>query len=592
MNPQFQRIMLFAALGLVLVMIWQKWGEFQARYTGELIAATEAPPADDRSVDVPATPTIADTRTNTDTSTNTTAKSTSETPTVAGAAPPTARLIRVTTDLIKAEIDPLGGDLVRVELLQHPVNVDTPNMPFVLMHNEPRDLFVAQNGLIGADAGREYPNHNVEYTVEQWDYQLDHAEQVEVVLHWRAADGVAYEKIFRFTRDHYDIEIDFKVTNQSAQPWRGFIYGQLKQTEIESTGSLGFLGRLPSYNGAAIYTEADKYDKIDYGDIEDENLAVATDSGWVAMLQHYFVTAWLPTGANHYQFYSGFTPDAVAPQYRIGYKTVEPTTIPIGASEVIHSALYAGPKEQIRLDRQSAPGLKLTVDYGFLTPIANPLFWLLQKIHSFTNNWGWAIILLTLLVKLVFYPLSAASFKSMARMKKLQPRMATLKERYADDKQKFQQEMMKLYKAEKVNPAGGCLPVLVQIPVFIALYWVLLESVELRQAHFLGWLTDLSVPDPYYVLPILMGASMIAQHMLNPAPVDPLQKKIMMALPFVFTILFLWFPAGLVLYWVVNNLLTITQQYYVMRKFSAPKSSGGRLVRRSRRGDGGGGGGD
>ncbi|MGI9311418.1 MAG: membrane protein insertase YidC, partial [bacterium] len=477
------------------------------------------------------------------------------------------QLIRVATDLVRAWIDPRGGDLVRLELLRHPVSVDQPQQPFVLLHRDAPRLFVAQGGLIGA--GREYPNHGVEYASARFDYALGDDDRIEVALDWTAPDGVAYQKVFRFARDSYRIEVDYRIDNRSARPWSGFAYGQLKQTRIEQDSSLGILGRLPSYHGAAIYTAEEQYEKIDYDDMLEANLDRATASGWVSMLQHYFVAAWLPHGAAGYQFFSGVGGDVDNRQYRIGYKTTEPVRIAAGESGVVATALFVGPKEQYRLREQNADGLLLTVDYGWLTPIADPLFWLLDKIHGVVHNWGWAIILLTLLVKAIFYPLSAASYKSMAKMRKLQPRLQTLKERYGDDKQRFQQEMMKLYKSEKVNPAGGCLPILVQIPVFIALYWTLLESVELRQADFMLWIKDLSIPDPYFVLPLIMGASMLAQHFLNPAPVDPLQKKIMMAMPIVFTVFFLWFPAGLVLYWVVNNLLSIAQQYYITRKYQA-----------------------
>jgi YidC/Oxa1 family membrane protein insertase len=563
MQSQFQRIMLFAALGLTLVMIWQSWVDFQSSYNGannsqgkiENVSGSTA----NLNEDVPNAPEVA--------AQAGTTQSQSDTPSlVEEATASTGEIIKVNTDLINVEIDTQGGDIVRVELIKHPVSIDTPEIPFVLMHRNLPDLFVAQSGLIGKD--RDYPNHNVKYTSSQTDYTLGDGASIEVVLGWESADGVSYEKVFTFTRDSYRIGIDFRVANNSALPWTGFPYAQLKQTEIEAAGSMGFLGRLPSYNGAAIYTEEEKYEKIDYKEIREEPLNVATPVGWVAMLQHYFVAAWLPEGSDNYQLYSGVNTNAAKPEYRIGYKSTQPVNVPAGQSGVVNTAIYVGPKTQARLDAQDVEGLKLTVDYGWLTPVANPLFWLLQKIYSFTNNWGWAIILLTFLVKLVFYPLSAASYKSMAKMKKLQPRMATLKERFGDDKQKFQQEMMKLYKTEKVNPAGGCLPIMVQIPVFIALYWTLLESVELRQASFMFWLNDLSLPDPYFVLPIIMGVSMLAQHFLNPAPVDPIQKKIMMALPFVFTIFFLWFPAGLVLYWVVNNLLSISQQYYITRKFA------------------------
>jgi len=566
MQSQFQRIMLFAALGLTLVMIWQSWVDFQANYANYNGASSSLENVENVSgsignvnEDVPNAPELPGQASP--------SQSQSDTPSlVEEVVAETGEIIKVNTDLVNVEIDTQGGDIVRVELIKHPVSVDTPEIPFVLMHRNLPDLFVAQSGLIGKD--RDYPNHNVKYTASQTDYTLGDEASIEIVLGWESADGISYEKVFTFTRDSYRVGIDFRVANNSELTWIGFPYAQLKQTEIEAPGSMGFLGRLPSYNGAAIYTEEEKYEKIDYKEIREEPLNVATPTGWVAMLQHYFVAAWLPEGSENYQLYSGVNRNTAKPEYRIGYKSTQPVSVPAGQSGVVNTAIYIGPKNQERLDAQGVEGLKLTVDYGWLTPVANPLFWLLQNIYGFTNNWGWAIILLTCLVKLVFYPLSAASYKSMAKMKKLQPRMATLKERFGDDKQKFQQEMMKLYKTEKVNPAGGCLPIMVQIPVFIALYWTLLESVELRQASFMFWLNDLSLPDPYFVLPIIMGVSMLAQHFLNPAPVDPIQKKIMMALPFVFTIFFLWFPAGLVLYWVVNNLLSISQQYYITRKFA------------------------
>ena len=560
---QFQRIMLWVALGLTLVMIWQSWVEFQNERLGAQQAVvqentTGQTTASNLTEDVPDAPEVTTAPESTDS--NDVSLEVGEVEEVSTG----GKIISIKTDLINAEIDSLGGDLVRVELLKHPVSVDTPDIPFVLMSRDLNDLFVAQNGIIGKD--REYPNHNVQYSASQFEYDLGDDENMDVVLKWTAPDGVEYEKIFHFVRDSYRVEIEFKVNNTTATAWTGFAYGQLKQTERATSGSMGIIGQLPSYNGAAVYTDEDKYDKIDYGDIRDEALNVTTTEGWVAMLQHYFVAAWLPIESDSYQFYTGVS-NHIKPQYRVGYKTTRPVVVQPGQTGSVNTALFVGPKEQSRLEQQGVKDLKLTVDYGWLTIIANPLFWLLEKIYSFTQNWGWAIILLTVLVKGVFYPLSATSYKSMAKMKKLQPRMATLKERYSDDKQKFQQEMMKLYKEEKVNPAGGCLPILIQIPVFIALYWVLLESVELRQANFMGWLDDLSLPDPYFVLPIIMGASMLAQHFLNPAPVDPIQKKIMLALPFVFTIFFLWFPAGLVLYWVVNNLLSIAQQYYITKKF-------------------------
>lgn len=559
----FRRLILFGALGLVLMMIWQSWIQYQlehdpSRGTGQGTESvgergTSDAPAPGRD-DVPDAPEVE-------------SIAAPPAPEVEEDIAPPGRMVNVETDTVRARIDTLGGDLVRVELLKHPVSVETPDDPFVLMHRDRPALYIAQSGLIGT--GREFPNHNVEFTPERDNVTLGGEDSVRVVLNWTAPDDVRYRKIYTFHRNSYHIDVDFEVDNRSQEEWAGFLYGQLKQTEVAQPGSMGFLGRLPSYNGAVIYTAEDKYDKVDYGEIEDGPLNVATAGGWVAMLQHYFVGALLPEGSQGYQFYSGVSRDTAMPQYRIGFKHTEPVRIPAEGRGVLSSSLFVGPKEQTRLQALDVDGIILTVDYGWLTPVAEPLFWLLQKIHNFVGNWGWAIILLTLLVKLIFYPLSAASYKSMAKMKKLQPRLQTLKERYGDDKQKFQQEMMKLYKTEKVNPAGGCLPILVQIPVFIALYWVLLESVELRQASFALWLRDLSLPDPYYVLPVVMGASMLAQQYLNPAPLDPLQKKIMTALPIVFTVFFLWFPAGLVLYWVVNNLLSIAQQYVITRKYQS-----------------------
>jgi YidC/Oxa1 family membrane protein insertase len=560
----FRRIILFGSLGLVLAMIWQSWEQYQVEYGPQGVtqqgAYTEekngpSVTASNVTDDVPDAPQVESVG----------AVSQPETPVIEQESTKAGKLIQIKTDLIKAQIDTQGGDLVRVELLKHPVSVDTPDQPFVLMHRDSSALNVAQSGLIGA--GREYPNHNVEYSTDRFDIDLGDRDSVEAEMLWTGPDGVEYKKIYTFHRDSYRIDVDFKIKNNSTQEWSGFFYGQLKQTEIKQAGSMGFLGRLPSYSGAAIYTEEDKYDKIDYSEINESPLNLSTREGWVAMLQHYFVSAWLPQDASGYQIYSGVSRNTPTPQYRIGFKNTEPVRIAAGQQGEIKGALFVGPKEHQRLTALEVPGIALTVDYGWLTPVADPLFWLLTKIHSLVNNWGWAIILLTLLVKIIFLPLSAASYKSMAKMKKLQPRLQTLKERYGDDKQKFQQEMMKLYKTEKVNPAGGCLPILVQIPVFIALYWTLLESVELRQADFMFWLNDLSLPDPYYVLPIIMGISMLAQQMLNPAPMDPLQKKIMTALPVVFTVFFLWFPAGLVLYWVVNNLLSIAQQYFITKKY-------------------------
>jgi len=552
---QIRKIFLYGALVLILIMIWQSWIEFQHRHTNGF----------DRQLPMESSiQTKGEGKISTSNLIEDVPEALKESDNVAASQVENHQIINISTDLINAQIDTHGGDLIRVELIKHPVSVDTPDQPFILMHRGQYNLFIAQNGLIGND--RIYPNHNVDYNVDKLDYSLGEKSSMDVNLRWIAPDGIVYQKVFTFTRDSYRIGIDFRIDNQSDRQWDGYVYGQLKQTAIEQSNSMGLLGRLPSYHGAAIYTEQEKYEKIDYEDMRKSDVNITTPSGWVAMLQHYFVASWLPLGSDSYQLYSGVSGNANNPQYRIGYKTTQPVSIAPGRAGEIQTALFVGPKEQVRLQKQGAEGLNLTVDYGWLTPVSDPLFWLLNHINNLVKNWGWSIILLTLLVKAVFYPLSATSYKSMAKIKKLQPRLQSLKERYVDDKRKFQQEMLKLYKTENVNPAGGCLPILVQIPVFMALYWVLLESVELRQADFMFWLKDLSLPDPYFVLPLIMGASMLAQHVLNPAPVnDPIQKKIIMVMPIVFTVFFLWFPAGLVLYWVVNNLLSIVQQYYITK---------------------------
>jgi YidC/Oxa1 family membrane protein insertase len=396
---------------------------------------------------------------------------------------------------------------------------------------------------------------------------------VSVDLDWTSTEGVSYRKTFTFHRNSYYIDVTFSVYNQSVSDWLGYQYQQILRTQVvEKSSGLGFFGRLPSYKGGAIFTPEDNYEKIDFEDMSEANLARATPSGWVAMLQHYFVGALLPQADDAgYEFYSNVTQRDSAPRYLIGYKTTRSASVPVGATGTLGTRMYVGPKETQRMMKADAK-LELTVDYGWLTPVSSPLFWIMTYIQRVVSNWGVSIILLTLLIKLVFFPLSAASYKSMARMKKMQPRMKTLKERFGDDKQKFQQAMMEIYKKEKINPLGGCLPIVIQIPVFIALYWVLLESVELRQAPFVLWIKDLSLQDPYYVLPVLMGASMFGQQLLNPAPMDPMQQKIMMALPLVFTVFFLWFPSGLVLYWLVNNVLSITQQWVITRKIQAADS--------------------
>ena len=558
----FRRALLAISLGLVLLLIWQAWLDYERTNDAALMPAQQV-----EQLELPETP-IA--KPQTDSAPVPQAPDSPAAPATPGELPTPAQdtgsLLTVETDLFKIRIDMVGGQILDSRLLKYPVEVEMPDVPFRLLKNSPPDVLIAQSGLVGNDF--EFPTHKTLFTADSNTYTLaESADSIQVPMHWISPDGVDYTKIFTFYRDSYLVDIEMRVNNHSGRHWQGFQYGQFMATE-QQTDRDGFLffQALPSYQGAAIYTPENKYDKIDFKEIRNDKPTFETESGWVAMLQHYFVTAWLPEESAPYRFYTRVLESAgTQPRYQVGYLTLTPTSVANNSTGSLKTRIYIGPKEQDRIN-DPAEGLILTVDYGWLTPVSSPLFWILRKINDFIQNWGWSIIILTLLVKIVFYPLSAASYKSMAKMKKLQPRLKTLKERYGDDKQKLNQEMMQIYKKDKINPLGGCLPILIQIPVFIALYWVLLESVELRQAPFVFWLTDLSRADPFYVLPVLMGASMFAQQFLNPTPLDAMQRNIMMSLPVVFTVFFLWFPSGLVLYWLVNNILSIAQQWYITRK--------------------------
>jgi len=468
----------------------------------------------------------------------------------------------VETDVFKLEIDTSGGDIRRVDLLQYPVAADKPDEPFRLMNEELPNLFVAQSGLLPA---QNAPTHLALYQSEQSSYRLEPGnDSLDIKLHWQNDKGIKVTKIYTFHRGSYVIDVKYLVDNQSAEPWAGQLYGQFQRTQADLGGSRFIY----TYMGGAISSPETLYEKIPFDDIEDSSFnqenRPAWAEGWIAMLQHYFVSAWVPKPEQVHKYYTKMLKDGN--RYVLGFYGPKQVVAP-GTQEIFNIALFVGPKLQNKL-LELAPGLDLTVDYGWLWFIAQPLFWVLEWIHDWTGNWGWSIILLTIMIKLAFFHLSATSYKSMANMRRLQPRMITLKERFGDDKTKLNQAMMELYKKEKINPLGGCLPILVQIPVFIALYWVLLESVELRQADFMWWIKDLSNPDPFFVLPLIMGATMLVQHFLNPAPIDPIQQKMMMMLPIVFTVFFAFFPAGLVLYWVANNVLSITQQWVITKKIA------------------------
>lgn len=469
--------------------------------------------------------------------------------------------VRVDTGVLKVEIDTQGGDIRVLDLPAYPQTTKPDSPPFHLLTDQGSELFIAQSGL--RSTGDEEPNHYASFKAEQTSYQLAAGQDsLEVPLYWTASNGVKVTKLFRFHRDSYEIEVEFLIDNQSSQPWSARAYRQFQHTELVSKGGSAF--GVHTYTGGVIYSPEDKYQKISFKDMRKADLKKEFSNGWAAIIQHYFLAAWIPDAAINASYYSRALNDG---RFVLGFVDGS-TRVEPGAQTRLSARLYAGPKLQKKLEAV-APGLELTVDYGVLTFIAQPLFWLLDKIHSLVNNWGWAIIILTILIKLAFFKLSETSYKSMANMRKLAPRLKALKERFGDDKQRLNQAMMEMYKTEKINPLGGCLPVLVQIPVFISLYWVLLETVELRQAPFMLWLKDLSSADPYFVLPLIMGVTMLIQQKLNPAPMDPIQAKVMMILPVVFTVFFAFFPSGLVLYWVVNNTLSITQQWVITRRVEA-----------------------
>jgi YidC/Oxa1 family membrane protein insertase len=469
------------------------------------------------------------------------------------------QLIQVKTDSLIVSIDTRGGDIVSVSLPRHYAKLDTPEQPFILLDNRNNHTYVAQSGLIGAN-GTDTAQGRPLFSVSQSEFILKDGEQ-ELLVDLNLQQGeTSITKRFTFKRGDYLIGVDYLIDNKSAQPWTAQLYGQIKR-DSQNFVKVSALEMNP-YLGAATTTNEENYKKITFHDIAEKEFQTSKQGGWIAMVQHYFISAWIPdaNSKNDYRLRKIGTNDL----YLLGF-TSQPLTVAPASQGSIKSSFYAGPKDTERLE-QISPFLDLTVDYGWLWWIAKPLFWLMDKIHGFVGNWGLAIIGLTLLVKALFFHLSATSYRSMAKLRKLQPKLVELKDRYGEDRQKFSQEMMKLYKTEKVNPFGGCLPLLIQMPVFIALYWVLMESVELRHAPFFGWIQDLSIKDPYFILPIIYGATMWAMQKLNPQPTDPMQARVMSMLPFVFTFMFLWFPAGLVLYWVTNNVLSITQQYIITRQ--------------------------
>ena len=479
-----------------------------------------------------------------------------------------ANTVTVKTDNYRLHIDPHGAGIVKVELLKYPVSVDTPDQPFVLMDRSEELLYITQGGLLSKE---EAPTHKSEFKTDQDEYQLGNNQKtLDVPFYW-SSGNITVKKIFEFQRDNYQVHVHYEITNNGQSPWAGQSYIQLKRDKPKKKKGFGS-GRY-TFTGAVISSPEKRYKKISFKDIDEEELNEDIVNGWAAMIQHYFVTALVPaekTASYHY-----YTMAQTDGNYAIGMVTPSVSVGP-GETRAIDESMYLGPAVQKDLE-QVADGLELTVDYGKLWFIAKPLFWCLSKLHGLTHNWGWSIILVTVFLKLVFYPLSAAGYRSMAKMKKVQPRLTAIRERYQDDKTRQNQAMMQLYKEEKINPLGGCLPIVIQIPVFLAFYYMLLESVEMRQAGFIFWLHDLSSPDPYYILPVLMGITMFIGQKLNPAPPDPIQAKVMSFLPLIFTVVFAALQSGLVLYYFVNNVLSICQQWLITRQLEQsglkPKST-------------------
>ena len=549
-----KRTVLLVVFSLSLLMLWENWNVYNG---GPSMFAPEQKVA---STPTPTSPATTSEQSVPQASTNTNATVTSnEVPGGAVANPQGERII-LSTDLLRVEINTAGGELTRVELLEHK-DAANPEKNVVLMETGSGRTYIGQSGLIGGD----FPNHRTLYSARPGARTLESGDTLELVLD-AEQNGVKLTKTYVFKRGQYQIDLSHAVANATADAISPSVYVQLVRDGNKLEGDSAFYS---TFNGPAIYTATEKFRKVSFEDIEKaKNPApVRTSDGWIAMVQHYFVTAFLPTANGPHEL---FTRKIDNNLYAVG-SIMSMGSIAPSASASISGKLFAGPQESAALE-QFATDFDLVKDYGWLTIIAKPIFWLMEQIQKVLSNWGWTIIVLTILIKLAFFPLSAASYRSMAKMKLVTPKMTAIRERHKGDPQKMNAAMMELYKTEKINPLGGCLPVVVQIPVFIALYWVLLASVEMRHAPWLGWIQDLSAPDPWYILPVVMAASMFVQTKLNPTPPDPIQAKIMMFMPIAFSVMFFFFPAGLVLYWVVNNLLSIAQQWFITRQSEQGKA--------------------
>ncbi len=560
-----QRPFLYLTLVFVLFLIWTNWQQAHAPQPVAQEVSTSAKPASTNNTGTSASNVdeeVPDTATPQVQASNNGDVATQQN----NQADASAKTIHVKTDVLDLLISTQGGAIVQADLPKYSVSLEEPDHAVRILTLAEKG-YAAQSGLIytadnagGVDKKTLAPTHNSLFTAEKTEYQLD-GDSLVIPLTWTNGNGISVTKKYTFHKGSYVVDVEDVVNNQSAQTWVGYEYRRLRHAPVDQAS--GAMLGVSAYVGAAYYDE--KYIKYSFSAMDDEPLKKSVQGGWIAMLEHYFISAWVPNADDQNEYFSKvYKKNGVVSSYTIGTSTPV-KEIASGTSGSFLSQFYVGPKDQEVLG-QLAKGLDYTVDYGILSIVSKPIFWLLQQFHNILGNWGWAIIFVTLTLKIIFFYPSAVSYKSMARMKKLAPQLKSINERYKNDPQGKQKAMMALYKKEKVNPLGGCLPMLIQIPVFMGLYWVLMESVELRQAPWLLWYKDLSVMDPTFILPLLMGASMYFQQKLNPSQMDPAQQKIFQWMPVIFTIMFLWFPAGLVLYWLVNNLLSIAQQWYINKK--------------------------
>jgi YidC/Oxa1 family membrane protein insertase len=557
-----KRTFLYIMLAVIGMLLWNQWSMEHAPVVEAkspiVTTASATPTGESPSSDLPPASALA------------AAQQAGGNPAAASSAPSAAlpssshgQLITVTTDTLQLIIDTKGGNVLKASLPKYSQKVDNPDAPVQMFSDSPDNLYIAQSGLMGTN-GPDTSKGQVTYHTDKTQYELPAGQEtLSVDLKWHDAEGLAVTKRFVLKRGQYDLNVEYLIDNKSDEDWHGSLYAQIQRLK---TGNDGGMFGMHTYTGAAISSEQTPYEKISYKSMSKSNLSRTITGGWVAMQEQYFVSAWIPNSKAHNHFFSRVHDKDI---YTIGYVAPE-LSVPPGSQATTSARMYVGPELQEELDKL-APHLGKTIDFGWLFFLSQPIYWLLAKINSFVGNWGWSIILITLIIKLVFYKLSESSYRSMAKMRDLQPRMTAMKERFGDDRQKMSQAMMELYRKEKVNPLGGCLPMLIQMPFFIALYYVLIASVHLRHAPWILWVQDLSAPDPYYILPGLMMLAMLMQTRLSPTPPDRTQAIMMYVMPLGFSVFFATFPAGLVLYWFVNILFSIAQQAYIMQKFAGKK---------------------